>query len=58
MPSETHDRRTFQPRHPESAEANGVNPDPPGRSPSEVDDSALRAEREHPTHADGDESNG
>lgn len=42
MPMHAHDNSPFQPQRDASADANGVIADPPGRSPSEVDDSALR----------------
>lgn len=49
MSHDDHDRTKVEPQHPESADANGVIADPPGRSPAEVDDSALRAGPEHPS---------
>ena len=42
MPHDAHDDAPFQPQQPASADANGVIADPAGRSPSQVDDSALR----------------
>ncbi|WP_426320032.1 hypothetical protein [Microbacterium sp. E-13] len=42
MTDDVHRQTEFEPRHPESAEANGVIASPPGRTPAEVDDAALR----------------
>ena len=52
MSDDTHDRGEFEPRHPESADADGVIAEPPGRSPAEVDDSALRANPKHTSDTD------
>lgn len=52
MSHDAHDRSEFEPQHPETADANGVIADPPGRSPGEVDDSALRANPEHTSNSD------
>ena len=52
MADDTHDRGEFEPRHPKSADADGVIADPPGRSPAEVDDSALRANPKHTSDTD------
>jgi hypothetical protein len=42
MPRDAHHDSPSQPQRDASADSNGVIADPPGRSPSEVDDSALR----------------
>jgi hypothetical protein len=52
MSHDAHDRSEFEPQHPESADANGVIADPPGRSPAEVDDSALRSKPVHTSDPD------
>lgn len=42
MSNDAHDNSPSDPQRDASVDANGVIADPPGRSPSEVDDSALR----------------